>query len=100
MTRLVKQLWAGGIPMGQAFWRYAVAYGLMVNLVTTMLLLILLVRDAAMAWVVIAFLLPVPYNVLAVVAVWRSAGFYQGPKNRAEVARAAVVIWMLVLTMA
>lgn len=98
MMGLVKQLWAGEVPLGQAFWRYAVVFGLLVNLATHALVLALLAEDAAMALVAIAFVLPFPYNLFVIVAVWRSADRYMGPKSRAELARIAVVIWMIVLS--
>ena len=100
MPPLVTQLWAGEIPLGQAFWRYAVIVGFFVNLVTSALLLALLAHDAGLAWIALSFALPIPYNVFAVVAVWRSAARYQGPASRAELARIASVIWMIVLTAA
>ena len=100
MPPLVKQLWAGEIPLGQAFWRYAVVVGLLVNLVTSALLLALLAHDASLVWVALSFALPIPYNVLAVVAVWRSAARYEGPATRADLARIASVVWMVVLTVA
>ena len=100
MTRLVKQLWAGEIPLDQAFWRYAVVYGLLVNLATHALFFALLSRDASMVPIAIAFALPIPYNLLAAVAVWRSADRYQGSKTQAELARYAAVIWMIALTVA
>ena len=100
MPPLVKQLWAGEIPLGQAFWRYAVVVGLLVNLVTSALLLALLAHDASLAWVALSFVLPIPYNVFAVVAVWRSAARYQGPETRAELARIVSVVWMILLTAA
>ena len=39
-----------------------------------------------------------PYNVLAVVGVWRSAARYQGDAGHAELARIATVIVMLLLS--
>ena len=49
---------------------------------------------------VAAFLLPIPYNLLVGVAVWRSADRYQGPQRWADLARAASLVWLLVLTAA
>ena len=100
MPLLVKQLWAGEIPLGEAFWRYAVVVGFFVNLVTSALLLALLAKDAGLVWVAVSFVLPIPYNVLAVVAVWRSAARYEGPETRADLARIVSLIWMIVLTAA
>ena len=98
--RLIKQLWAGGIPLGQAFWQYTVVYGLLLNLVTHALFFALLMRDANIIPVALAFALPIPYNLFMIVAVWRSADRYQGPKSSAELARIVAVVWMIVLTAA
>ena len=98
--RLIKQLWAGEIPLGQAFWRYAVVYGLLLNLATHALFFALLVRDAHIIPVALAFALPIPYNVLIIVAVWRSADRFPGPKSSAELARIAAVVLMIALTVA
>ena len=100
MKRLATQLWAGEISLRQAFWTYAVFGGLLVNLITHLLLLILIVRDASMVFVAFAFALPIPYNVFVAVAVWRSAGRYEGPKNHAELARIATIILMIGMTVA
>ncbi len=100
MTRLVKQLWAGEVPLGSAFWRFAVFYGLLINAVTTGLLLVLLAKGAHLAFVAVAFILPLPYNAFALVAVWRSAERYEGPSTHAELARIVTVIWMIALTVA
>lgn len=98
--KLVKCLWAGQLPLQQAFWHYAVGYGLLINLVTSLAFLALIARDANTTLVALAFALPVPYNVLATVAVWRSANDYPGPKTWADWARIGTVIWMVALTLA
>ncbi len=96
--KLVKCLWAGELPLRQAFWQYAVGYGLLINLVTSLAFLALIARDANTALIVLAFALPVPYNVLVVMAVWRSANRYAGSETWADMARIGTVIWMVVLT--
>jgi hypothetical protein len=100
VAKLVKHLWAGEVPLRQAFWQYAVGYGLLLNLITTLAFLALITRDANTALIVLAFALPVPYNVLITVAVWRSADRYPGSKTWADLARIGAVIWMVVLTIA
>jgi hypothetical protein len=42
--------------------------------------------------------LSVPYNLLAVVGVWRSAAHHDGPAGHAELARIVVVVVMLLLS--
>jgi hypothetical protein len=61
---------------------------------------LLLVNDANMAWVALAFAIPIPYNLFVVVAVWRSAGRYPGPQKWADFARIGAVFWMIGLTLA
>ena len=99
MKELVKHLWAGDLPLRRAFWDYAVFYGLLVNVITDVAFFALLMNDGNMALVALAFAVPIPYNILVAVAVWRSAGRYQGPKKWAELARVGTVIWMTVLTL-
>jgi len=98
MTQLIKHLWAGEIPLRHVFWRYAVGYGLLANLVTHVLFLALISNDANILLLVLAFALSIPYNVFVLVAVWRSANLYSGPKPWADLARVATVIWVLLLT--
>ena len=100
VTNLVRRLWLGEIPLTEAFWRYAVVYGLLLNLITSFLFLILLMNDASPFVLVPVFVLPTPYNFLIVVAVWRSAARYPGPRHWADYARAATVVWMIALTLA
>ncbi len=100
MLTRIKNLWAGDVPLKQAFWDYAVIYGLLLNLITDFVFYALLVNDGNTALVVLAFALPIPYNVLVAVAVWRSAGRYPGLKKWADWARVGTVIWMVVLTVA
>ena len=99
-VKLVKCLWAGELPLRHAFWQYAVGYGLLINLVTSMAFLALLTNDANIALVALAFALPIPYNFVVAVAVWRSADRYSGPKTWADLASVGTVIWMVVLTLA
>ena len=100
MIALAKELWGGRCPLQDAFWRYAIVYGLLLNFVTNLVFFILLMNDANMAFVGFAFVAPVPYNIFVVVAVWRSAARYPGPKSWADFARLGVVIWMIGLSLA
>ena len=98
MASKLKSLWSGDVPLSEAFWWYAVAYGVLANIVTSGLFLILIVEDMTLWLLVPAFLLPVPYNLFVIVAVWRSAERYQGDKIWADLARSATVVGMIVLT--
>ena len=92
-------LWRGEIPLGQAFWWYAVVVGSLLNLVTTILFMALASVQAPAVLSIAAFLLPVPYNLFILVAVWRSAGRYEGPPERALLARILTVLWAAVASL-
>jgi hypothetical protein len=95
---LPARLWRGEIPLGRAFWEFAVLDGTLANLFTTIASLSLLAADAPAAIAVVVHFLPLPYNLLMVVAVWRSAARYGGPRLWADLARLAVLLWALAAT--
>lgn len=100
MTTLLRRLWRGEVPLARAFWEYAIVYGLLLNLATTIASFALFAAKAPAAYGVMLFLLPLPYNLLALVAVWRSAGRYRGPRHWADLARIAVTVWVLLASLA
>ncbi|MGH6895662.1 MAG: hypothetical protein ACREJ5_03840 [Geminicoccaceae bacterium] len=98
MTRL-RALWSGDLPLGKAFWTYAVAGGVAVNGVTTLLLLVLLAADRPVTALLVGYGLPLPYNVTALVGVWRSAGRHEGKRLHAELARIVTPVLIAVLSL-
>lgn len=98
MKKRIEALWHGHVPLEIAFWRYAVIYGLCLNIATSLMFMALTAADVGVALLTAAFLLPVPYNILIIVAVWRSADRCQQPGKWAEWARFGTVFWMLALT--
>jgi len=97
---VVLQLWRGELALRRAFWDYAIIYGSLLNLVTTLAALAALGAGWPLAIAAIIFLSPLPYNLLAVLSVWRSAERYRGPRLWADLARIAVVIWAIVAIVA
>ena len=97
MSRL-RALWAGDLPLGEAFWTYAVTIGLTVNVVTSLLFLALIAADRPLAALFAGYVCSVPYNVVAVVGVWRSAARYQGERAHAELARLITLVGMVILS--
>jgi hypothetical protein len=91
------RLWRGQLDLGQAFWTYAIGYGALANLAAASAALAVIVAGGPPAALV--FLLPAPYTLTAAVGVWRSAGRYRGPAERASLARIAVVVWAVVVTL-
>lgn len=92
MSRL-GALWAGRVALAEAFWLWAVAGGLVLNLAFTALTFAVLAADLPGAVAVAAHLAPAPANVALAVAVWRSAARYEGPRHWAEGARVSAVAW-------
>jgi hypothetical protein len=96
MTRL----WHGEEPLARAFWEYAMLYGTLLNAATTVATFAALAANLPVLIALALHLLPVPYNVFVVIAVWRSARRYSGPPQWATLARVGVVAWGLLATAA
>lgn len=94
MTSL-RSLWLGELPLGEAFWTWAIGIGLLVNLTTTALFFFLLTVDRPWAALLVGYGLSAPYNLTALVGVWRSAARYQGRSGYADLARIVTLVVML-----
>ena len=90
---LLRRLWAGEVPLGRVFWSYAMIAGTALNAAATLLAMALLAADVPGLLALAAFALPIPYNLFVLVAVWRSASAYQGPRLLADLARVTSIIW-------
>jgi hypothetical protein len=87
------------VPLPVAFWRWAMAGGLAVNLSTFVLLLALVMQGQALAGFLVSHAIALPYNILAGVGVWRSAARHAGSCGWADAARAGAVIWLAALSL-
>ena len=99
MTRRLNDLWNGRVPLARVFWDYAVIYGSFANLLATGAALTAFLWGWPILGLAFHFLL-LPYNVLMVVAVWRSAARYQGDAIWAQLARGAILVWAAIATLA
>lgn len=98
LTRTIKALWNGELPLEIAFWHYAIVWGLVINIVTSVMTMMAVLADAP-AWLLVpVYVLPTPYNILAVVGVFQSAARYEGPRKWADLARLVTLVEMAVLT--
>jgi hypothetical protein len=93
MVTALSALWKGDLPLGQAFWEYAIAYGTAANVVATIAAFAAAAAGLPDAIAIAIFFLPLPYIFAAVIGVVRSANRYQGPRNRADMAKIAVIVW-------
>jgi hypothetical protein len=94
----LRALWMGDLPLGDAFWMWAVIGGLLVNISTSLLFLILITLDQLWLAFIVGYAFSVPYNVAVTVGVWRSAERHDGPGLHADLARWATVVLMTVLS--
>ena len=92
-------LWRGDIPLGQAFWEYAIAYGTIANIVATAAAIATVAVGLPDVLTIGLFLIPLPYIFTAVVGVVRSADKYQGPPQWATMAKIAVIMWGAVMVL-
>ena len=93
MRNTLKALWSGDFPLGQAFWHYAIAYGTIANILAQAAAIAAVLAGLPAAVAIGLHFLPLPYVVMAVVGVWRSADKYRGDPTRAGIAKAAVIVW-------
>ena len=93
MRNTLKALWSGDFPLGQAFWHYAIAYGTTANILATAAAIAAVLAGLPDAVAIGLHFLPLPYVVMAVVGVWRSADKYRGDPTWAGIAKAAVIVW-------
>ena len=91
-------LWRGELPLPDAFWNWAVFGGLIINVSSSALLLILIMADRPIYAFIGGYVPSIPYNVIVCVGVWRSAGRYAGKPPWADVARIVTVIGMVLLS--
>ncbi len=92
------RLWHGELALQNAFWNWAVFGGLVINIVTTALFLFLITADRPISAFIVGYAFPVPYNVIVLVGVWRSAERFTGERRWADLARIVTVIGMVLLS--
>jgi len=97
MKKLVR-LWNGELPLESAFWNWAVLGGLVVNALSSALFLILISDEQPILALIVGYVLPIPYNMVAAVGVWRAAGRYTGERKWADLARIVTLVGMILLS--
>ena len=69
---VLRRLWLGEVPLSEAFWNWAVIGGLIVNLSTSFLSLVLITLGHPISALIIGHGIAAPYNLIASVGVWRA----------------------------
>ena len=94
----IAQLWAGELPLEQAFWNWAVGGGIIVNILSSAGFIFLMMNDQIVPAILVGYGLSLPYNGLVTVGVWRAADRFEGDRRQAEFARLVTVIAMVILS--
>ncbi len=90
--------WRGEVPLGRAFRPWGILGGGVVALFATVLALAL-VTAGAPAWLAaLVFAAHVPWNLVLLVGVWRSAGRPEVGGDTAFLARLAIAAWLAALS--
>ena len=96
--RAIVELWRGELPLGRAFWLWGVLGGAAVGLFTTLLPVVLLAAEAPAWLAALAFAAHLPWNLVLLVGVWRSAGRPEVDRDAAVLARAVMLGWVVALS--
>ena len=91
----VLDLLRGRLPLKRALWSFALLYGTLLNLVATLAALAALAAGWPGAVGAALYLLPLPYIVVAVFGVWRSAE--RATPAEAGTARLLVALWAVAM---
>ncbi len=93
------RFWRGELPLGRAFWGWGILGGTIVALFITGLALALLIAGAP-AWLAVAvFVTDIPWNLGLALGVWRSTERPQVNPERAKLARGAILVWAVFLSL-
>ena len=97
--RTIVEFWRGDLPLGRAFWLWGILGGGFVDLLATLFALALVVAGAPTWVIVLVFVAHVPWNLVLLVGVWRSAGRPEVGRDTAALARTAILVWTVVLSL-
>ena len=81
------RLFAGDLPLSEAFWTWAVGSGLAVNIVISLVFLTLVSNDQLLAAFIVGYGCSILYTILAFVGVWRAADRFDSDLALAGAAR-------------
>jgi len=99
----IRNLHTGTVALDRAFWNWAIAGGLIVNLTTTLGFLILTSADHTSAALIVGYAISIPYNIWVTIGVVRAAANPEAsanvPANRARAYVAITILGALILSL-
>ena len=94
----LRRLWYGELTLENVFWDWAVLGGLIVNITCSGISILLILDDHPILGFIVGYSFSVPYNVIVLVGVWRSAERFAGERRWADRARLVTVVGMVILS--
>jgi hypothetical protein len=88
----------GGLPLAPAFWLWGILGGSIVSLFSALLALTLVTAGAPPWLAVLVFAAHIPWNLVLLVGVWRSAGRTEVSPATAKFSRLVILVWVVVLS--
>jgi hypothetical protein len=85
------------MPLGQVFWSFTIVFGTLFNFLATSVGLAAMAGGMPAPAAVALHLLPLPYNFLVLVGVWRSADSFSGHPFIATSAQVAAAAWFALM---
>jgi hypothetical protein len=98
VRRTIVEFLRGDLPLGRAFWHWGILGGGIVSLFATLLALTLIAAGAPAWLAVVVFAAHIPWNLMLLVGVWRSAGRPEVSPAAAGLARCLILAWVVVLS--
>ena len=96
----IVEFWRGDVPLGRAFWLWGIVGGGVVSLFATLFTLMFLAAGAPAWLAVLVFAAHIPWNLVLLVGVWRSAGRPEVSRAHSNLVRLVILIWVVVLSLA
>jgi len=94
----LRRLWYGELALQNVFWDWAIFGGLIVNITSSGISLLLNMSDRPILGIIVGYTFSVPYNITVLVGVWRSAARFVGERRWADFARMVTVVGMVLLS--
>lgn len=95
---LVTRLWRGEVPLERALWTWAVLVAVPINISATIGFFLLVRADRPLAAFLVGHLISLPYNLFALIVVWRAAGKSGEPRRVVIVTRMIALVWLGLLS--
>lgn len=91
----VKQLWRGDVPLFKTYWVFGFAVSILLNAIMMFVVALQGEMPSLEPLFLGLWVFTTLYGLFMAVAIWRSAGKYEGPKHWGLLARAVVVLSVL-----